>query len=457
MLQWGIFERANIEKLQIRLQKGKEIILMVQGQAAMIQEEQNRDTVNGKISALMDAEADAVSRLEKRLEGLEEKADKQLERIDQVIYDVGNVASAIVPFASIAAGLPESLSKIYSDQRALRVLLCDFNPYAQSSALVEDSLGWTIQIPLELVTSWNTFHSILLDKFASRPGLQLVKNHRYVFRDDLTGSELQQIGPLSSVLRPGQKINMCMVFFASTDLTNVCPRCSKTTLQMNSNDLKCTDARCGMEIQRIEEITDEDQLRSLSRKLTSMEVSAPEDHEDVDNKSTVDELPESLPLSLEDNPGVFKRVRYITRWEHRLESRGRLKWRGDKYSIWYALGKEATAIRKSLPRNSLLKGIRPKRPGPDQPAPSFNQMVAVHLQFIGPSIEQSKLMIGVFSMSKKRRNKYVRQLKGIEWVKNNPSVIVVGHCSTLFIESAKRSYQQKAREAGFTIDSSRLT
>ena len=429
MLQWGIFERDHIERLQNKLHKGKNIVLLVQSQASMVQEERNRDVVFEKMSALTDAEEAAAAKLDKRLEDLEEKADKQLEKLDQIVDCLGDVSLAVAPFASLATDLPGTLSKVLSEKLAQRTPFNSFDPYFQNCTIVEDSLGWKIRIPLEIITSWNTFHSILVDKFEGRPGLQLVKDRRYVFRDDLTGVELHQIAPLSSVLRPGQKINMCMVFFASTESTSTCPRCCKPTLQLNSNDLRCTTPRCEMEIQRIEEIIDEDQIQSFCKKPAPMEVTTSDQYKDTNDTSTVDGLPATLPFQPEDGPEVFKRVRFFSRWEHRFESRGSLLWRGDQYSFWRATAREATIIRKALAtmlRNPSYAGGKTRL--------GIESVCALHTVFIGPSIEQSKLMLGVFCMERKRRIKIVKRLKEVEWIKANPSIMVVGHCSPVFLE-----------------------
>lgn len=53
------------------------------------------------------------------------------------------------------------LTKIYTEILAQRAIYCSLNPFAHNSALVEDALGWTFQLPLELIVSWNvsTFQS----------------------------------------------------------------------------------------------------------------------------------------------------------------------------------------------------------------------------------------------------------------------------------------------------------
>jgi hypothetical protein len=79
-----------------------------------------------------------------------------------------------------------------------------------------------------------TLHSILIDRFSNRPGYDLVRDRRYAIRDDVSGLDIRQHKPLTYVLRPGQKINMCMVYFTDNNDTMTCPRCKKSTLRANN-------------------------------------------------------------------------------------------------------------------------------------------------------------------------------------------------------------------------------
>jgi hypothetical protein len=56
-------------------------------------------------------------------------------------------------------------------------------------------------------------------------------------RDDLNGLDIRQNQPLNYVLRPGQKVNMCIVYFTGDKDITTCPRCKKATLCANNSDL----------------------------------------------------------------------------------------------------------------------------------------------------------------------------------------------------------------------------
>lgn len=56
-------------------------------------------------------------------------------------------------------------------------------------------------------------------------------------RDDLNGTELRQNVPLNLVLCPGQKVNMCMVYFSDEQHLMACPKCKESTLCANGSDI----------------------------------------------------------------------------------------------------------------------------------------------------------------------------------------------------------------------------
>ena len=79
-----------------------------------------------------------------------------------------------------------------------------------------------------------TLHSILIDRFSNQPGYDLVRDRRYAIRDDVSGLDIRQHKPLTYVLRPGQKVNMCMIYFTGDEDTMTCPRCKKLTLRASN-------------------------------------------------------------------------------------------------------------------------------------------------------------------------------------------------------------------------------
>jgi hypothetical protein len=79
---------------------------------------------------------------------------------------------------------------------------------------------------------------ILCNKFSNRPGHEMVKRRQYIMQDELSGRELHPAIPLDVAVRPGQKMNMCMVFYSKEEPENTCPRCGTITLARSDEDVE---------------------------------------------------------------------------------------------------------------------------------------------------------------------------------------------------------------------------
>ncbi|RYN25550.1 hypothetical protein AA0115_g7610 [Alternaria tenuissima] len=186
------------------------------------------------MNALADAETETARQLNERLDDLGGKVEKQGEALGLISRSIGSISSTIAPIANLVVDLPGMLARIHAEQLSQRLLFFSLNPFAQNSAIVEDALGWKFSIPLELITSWDTLHSILIDRFSKQPGYDLIRDRRYAIRDDVSGLDIRQNKPLTYVLRPGQKVNMCMVYFTGDKDSMTCPRCKKSTLRADN-------------------------------------------------------------------------------------------------------------------------------------------------------------------------------------------------------------------------------
>jgi hypothetical protein len=128
------------------------------------------------------------------------------------------------------------------------------DPYKEKSVILEDSLGYTMRIPLETIRSWTVrirmkprihfsnaskvVKQVLMDSFSNRQGSDLVRRGRYVLQDSVTSSDLNQAIPFHLVTRPGQKIVMTMVFHSGyQDKANTCPRCATVTMSSGGQDI----------------------------------------------------------------------------------------------------------------------------------------------------------------------------------------------------------------------------
>lgn len=53
------------------------------------------------------------------------------------------------------SGLTTQLADVYGELMIQRTLYSTLNPYSHNSAIIEDALGYAIQIPLDILGSWN--------------------------------------------------------------------------------------------------------------------------------------------------------------------------------------------------------------------------------------------------------------------------------------------------------------
>ena len=66
---------------------------------------------------------------------------------------------------------------------------------------------------------------ILLKRFEKRSGHQKVLKGEYVIEEGITGRDVSRENELIMCLRPGQKIDMSMIFSDIDGNSNRCPRC----------------------------------------------------------------------------------------------------------------------------------------------------------------------------------------------------------------------------------------
>ncbi|CAN9411990.1 unnamed protein product [Alternaria alternata] len=438
MLQWHMLERDNVARLQDKLRKSKEIILIVQSQANMILEEKDQSIVIERMDALADAESETARQLNERLDDLGGQVQKQGEALGLISRSIGSISSTIAPIANLVVGLPGMLAKIHAEQLSQRLLFFSLNPFAQNSAIVEDALGWKFSIPLELISSWNTLHSILVDRFSNQPGYDLVRNRRYAIRDDVSGLDILQNKPLTYVLRPGQKVNMCMVYFTGDKDTMMCPRCKRSTLRANNLVFTCPDPRCEMEIQRIEEIHDD----TANNKMDS-DATQPNFRTDgsIMQPDFEDEFPTDLIsiFDTEEGPEVFKRVRFLSRWEFRLESRGSLFAKVGQYNWWIASCLEATAMKVNL--INTLQNVSARHTWVSPGASWSERKLLFCVFFVGPTLQESRPVLVIFGMSKKVRREAWKHSIGIDWIRANPSLILLTSWHSIFHPAIKKFWE----------------
>lgn len=190
-----------------------------------------------------------------------------------------------------------------------------------------------------------------------------------------------------------------------------------------------------MEIQRVEEITDTEQLKDSIKAGSNSTIvecktnihsqSSSPDHTD---HTTQVQFDQRLHLS-EDSPDVFKRIRYISRWETREESRGSMRFikRGNGLGPWWSSGPmhlwSATCTEAEVIKDTLAEVLKKTLPDDLLYGGTWERAIALNLFFAGPTIQQSRPLIMVFSLSKSARDGVEKEITKLDWVQAHPSLI----------------------------------
>ena len=89
-----------------------------------------------------------------------------------------------------------------------------------------DALDRIAPIHLDWITSWQAFLAVLEVRF-SHLGSSKIKRREFALQESVTRSELIFTKPIALCLKPGQYVDMSMVFRDRTEETteNVCPHC----------------------------------------------------------------------------------------------------------------------------------------------------------------------------------------------------------------------------------------
>ncbi|CAJ2504309.1 Uu.00g117030.m01.CDS01 [Anthostomella pinea] len=111
-------------------------------------------------------------------------------------------------------------------------------------AYFTDAHGNPFIIDPNLTLTWRTFHSLLYDNFANRPGLHRVRRGLFRLHDRFARSELDASQPFISAFRPGRYIDMSILFQASEVETEACPRCGNSKAPGNTREHTCS--QCGL-------------------------------------------------------------------------------------------------------------------------------------------------------------------------------------------------------------------
>lgn len=110
---------------------------------------------------------------------------------------------------------------------------------------LELATGREIPIPLEWVNSWDMFDTILSGLFKNQPAAQRkIQRKEFAIEEADTGRDVNRTWELDMSFRPGQKVDMSMIFPANDSNVNTCPRCK--TVSTASGEVRTQCVSCKM-------------------------------------------------------------------------------------------------------------------------------------------------------------------------------------------------------------------
>lgn len=109
----------------------------------------------------------------------------------------------------------------------------------QQPVMFTDALDRIAPIHLDWIDTWDAFLAVLEVRF-THLGYNKIKRKEFALQDTATRIDLPFARPIDRCLKPGQKIDMSMIFQdqASESLSNSCPHCQ--TPCDGSTDLETT-------------------------------------------------------------------------------------------------------------------------------------------------------------------------------------------------------------------------
>lgn len=121
--------------------------------------------------------------------------------------------------------------RIFDAVTQMQQLLCSIPPQIEREqpVLFEDAHGRLTPFHVEFINSYNAFQAVLEARFENMPGLRKVRKLEYAMQDSQSKRILDMSRPWESVIRPGRKFLMSMVFQIPKAVISSCPVCSTET------------------------------------------------------------------------------------------------------------------------------------------------------------------------------------------------------------------------------------
>lgn len=128
---------------------------------------------------------------------------------------------------SLVTNVMESNVKIFTQVLQMQQQMSNIPAQVdlQQPILFEDAHGRKAPLHLEWVNSLAAFQAGLEARFQDVPGLKKVKSMEYALQDVATKRKIDLTRSWESILRPGRRVNMSMVFPQTQAQSSSCPGC----------------------------------------------------------------------------------------------------------------------------------------------------------------------------------------------------------------------------------------
>ncbi|PMD65619.1 uncharacterized protein K444DRAFT_625172 [Hyaloscypha bicolor E] len=253
-------EKEDVLELRRKLQSASDVltllILTAMGKSNRLDSTAQEVRVELVYSLLQES----VKRAEEQMTQLKlmnEKLESQARTSNMILSTVKSGVTKLTQVHAISVDMRNDLSLLQSHILAQHATPRGLGTHWQQEPVtLEDALGFMVPIPLELVNSWEMFDLILAKRFEKHPGHIKVQHKEFVIEEGSSGKEVSRMTDWSMCFRPGQKVDMSVVFQERSADSNHCPRC-KTRSELSS-EVRIQCASCNMWFQRITEVEESD-------------------------------------------------------------------------------------------------------------------------------------------------------------------------------------------------------
>ncbi|KAF7522016.1 hypothetical protein G7054_g12273 [Neopestalotiopsis clavispora] len=380
-----------------------------------IAQEQNHDLVAARLESLTNAEAEAADQLNNQF-------GKVLGHLKARATIAANTDKNVVAVLSELRTANSHISSVQAEIASLPRVYASLDPYRHNTVFIEDALGSTIPVPLDINPSWETIQSMVRDQFKHRPGQELVMGKKYVLQDIVTGTDLDSKAEFHQSVRPGHKVAMAMIFGGmwlkgnGAGVESSCPKCSqKLPFDTPGSDTICPNNQCNFIFRGVLDIS------AWDNDAVDEWVSHPKAAQYSTRNFGYEDLSELIAKrETLDGPNIFKRVRYISRWEDFEDSRGNLTATIDGIRFWGfgSNGWADQAFWNILTLTAVELAWRDwcgHRPGPDTSLDAY--VIVLTVRFAGYTKSTSVPIITVLVKHQRYRQRVQDAMRSLEFIR----------------------------------------